>query len=211
LGRPVRPPASPAHAEQRSKRQHRAQYRNARKPASVSYERKTGTLARRPPRSPGSTASSPKTSLNCSPSCGRVRPAPVRSKLRTRVRGRSALVPRRARKPVVSDRVTAADIIAFIEQTCFVPEGKFVGQRLKLAPISEGADRRDLRQSGGHPSRDHGNSILSSSHFICRCSFLPIWATRRRERTPFCSRRHPYKEAQTHFASTQRIFCGLSD
>jgi len=46
-------------------------------------------------------------------------------------------VPRRARKPVVSDRVTAADIIAFIEQTCFVPEAKFVGQRLKLAPFQK--------------------------------------------------------------------------
>jgi hypothetical protein len=61
----------------------------------------------------------------------------VRSKLRTRVHGRSALVPRRTRKSVVSDRVTAADIIAFIEQTCFAPEGKFVGQRLKLAPFQK--------------------------------------------------------------------------
>ena len=29
-------------------------------------------------------------------------------------------------------RVTAADIIAFIEQTCVVPEGRLVGQPLKL-------------------------------------------------------------------------------
>jgi phage terminase large subunit-like protein len=31
-----------------------------------------------------------------------------------------------------NDRVTAADIIAFIEQVCFVPEGAYVGRKLKL-------------------------------------------------------------------------------
>ena len=30
------------------------------------------------------------------------------------------------------DKVTAADVITFIEQTCFVPEGKFVGKKLNL-------------------------------------------------------------------------------
>ena len=30
------------------------------------------------------------------------------------------------------DTVTAADIIAFIEQTCFIPEGKYVGKKLEL-------------------------------------------------------------------------------
>jgi phage terminase large subunit-like protein len=33
---------------------------------------------------------------------------------------------------VADDRVTAADVIEFIETTCFIPEGKFVGQKLKL-------------------------------------------------------------------------------
>ena len=34
--------------------------------------------------------------------------------------------------PPSSDKVTGADIVAFIETVCFVPEGKFVGQPLKL-------------------------------------------------------------------------------
>jgi phage terminase large subunit-like protein len=33
---------------------------------------------------------------------------------------------------VADDRVTAADVIEFIETTCFIPEGKFVGAPLKL-------------------------------------------------------------------------------
>ena len=33
---------------------------------------------------------------------------------------------------LTDDTVTAADIIAFIEQTCFIPEGKFVGKKLVL-------------------------------------------------------------------------------
>jgi hypothetical protein len=30
------------------------------------------------------------------------------------------------------DKVTGADIIAFIEQVCFIPEGKYVGKKLEL-------------------------------------------------------------------------------
>jgi phage terminase large subunit-like protein len=33
---------------------------------------------------------------------------------------------------VAGDAVCAADVIAFIEQTCFVPEGRLVGKKLKL-------------------------------------------------------------------------------
>jgi phage terminase large subunit-like protein len=40
-------------------------------------------------------------------------------------------VPKRGRDRA-NDRVTAADIIAFIEQVCFVPEGRFVGKKLEL-------------------------------------------------------------------------------
>ena len=36
------------------------------------------------------------------------------------------------RKRPVDDKITAADVIAFIEQLCFIPEGKYVGQPLKL-------------------------------------------------------------------------------
>src|SRR5215831_14647254 len=42
-------------------------------------------------------------------------------------------MPRRKQKQLTDDRVTAADVITFIEQTCFVPEGKFVGKKLELA------------------------------------------------------------------------------
>jgi phage terminase large subunit-like protein len=40
-------------------------------------------------------------------------------------------VPKRG-QDLGDDKVTAADIIAFIEQTCFVPEGRFVGKKLEL-------------------------------------------------------------------------------
>ena len=36
------------------------------------------------------------------------------------------------KQPPPSGPVTAADVIAFIETVCFVPEGKFVGQPLRL-------------------------------------------------------------------------------
>ena len=36
------------------------------------------------------------------------------------------------RKQANDDKVTGADIIAFIEQVCFVPEGRFVGKKLEL-------------------------------------------------------------------------------
>src|SRR5215831_10873299 len=41
-------------------------------------------------------------------------------------------MPRRKPTTPSDDRVTAADVIAFIEQTCLVPEGKLVGQPLLL-------------------------------------------------------------------------------
>jgi len=40
-------------------------------------------------------------------------------------------VPRRKRKPA-DDKVTAADVIEFIETVCFIPEGKLVGKKLEL-------------------------------------------------------------------------------
>jgi phage terminase large subunit-like protein len=52
-----------------------------------------------------------------------------------------------ARK-ALSDRVTAADIIAFIEQTCVVPEGRLVGQPLKLM----GWQKEILRETYDNPA-----------------------------------------------------------
>ena len=51
--------------------------------------------------------------------------------------------------------VTAADVIAFIETVCLVPEGKFVGQPLKLQDWQKRHPPRDLRQSGGHKAGHH--------------------------------------------------------
>ena len=39
----------------------------------------------------------------------------------------------RKQRPL-SGPVTAADVIAFIETVCYVPEGKLVGQPLRLQP-----------------------------------------------------------------------------
>jgi phage terminase large subunit-like protein len=38
----------------------------------------------------------------------------------------------RRKQKQTDDKITAADIIAFIEEVCFVPEGKLVGQKLQL-------------------------------------------------------------------------------
>ena len=38
------------------------------------------------------------------------------------------------KQPPPADPVSAADVIAFIETVCFVPEGKLVGQPLRLQP-----------------------------------------------------------------------------
>ena len=49
-------------------------------------------------------------------------------------------MPRR-RQPS-DDKVTGADIIAFIEEVCFVPEGKFVGKKLELFEWQKAEIRR---------------------------------------------------------------------
>src|SRR5262245_14930895 len=59
------------------------------------------------------------------------RPARSSSRPRDHGRGRSRLVPRR-KQDQADDNVTAADIIAFIEEVCFIPEGKHVGKKLEL-------------------------------------------------------------------------------
>ena len=41
---------------------------------------------------------------------------------------------RKRRKDPADDKVSAADVIAFIEAVCFIPEGKDVGKRLRLYP-----------------------------------------------------------------------------
>src|SRR5262245_16729354 len=46
--------------------------------------------------------------------------------------GKSGPVARHRKNSEGSNKVSAADVIAFIEGVCFVPEGKHVGEKLKL-------------------------------------------------------------------------------
>jgi phage terminase large subunit-like protein len=41
-------------------------------------------------------------------------------------------VAKRKKRPESDERISAADVIAFIEEFCFIPEGKHVGKKLKL-------------------------------------------------------------------------------
>jgi phage terminase large subunit-like protein len=50
-------------------------------------------------------------------------------------------VPRRKQDPN-DEKVTAADIIAFVEQVCFIPEGRFVGKKLELFEWQKAEIRR---------------------------------------------------------------------
>ena len=47
-------------------------------------------------------------------------------------RGKSGPVAKRKKRPESDERISAADVIAFIEEVCFIPEGKHVGEKLKL-------------------------------------------------------------------------------
>src|SRR6516165_10565720 len=47
-------------------------------------------------------------------------------------RGRSGLVVKRRKSSQGDERISAADVVAFIEEVCFVPEGQHVGKKLKL-------------------------------------------------------------------------------
>jgi phage terminase large subunit-like protein len=47
-------------------------------------------------------------------------------------RGKSEHVAKRKKRSEGDDRVSAADVVAFVEQVCFIPEGKHVGEKLGL-------------------------------------------------------------------------------
>jgi phage terminase large subunit-like protein len=70
------------------------------------------------------------------------------------------------------DRVTASDVIQFIEQTCFVPEGKYVGRPLRLLDWQ----KAELRKIYDNP---HGTrrAIISTPRknaktTLCACLLL---------------------------------------
>jgi phage terminase large subunit-like protein len=50
-------------------------------------------------------------------------------------------VPKRKQNST-DDKVTGADIIAFIEQVCFIPEGRYVGKKLELFEWQKAEIRR---------------------------------------------------------------------
>jgi phage terminase large subunit-like protein len=50
-------------------------------------------------------------------------------------------VPKRKQEPN-DDKVTGADIIAFIEEVCFIPEGRYVGKKLELLDWQKAEIRR---------------------------------------------------------------------
>jgi hypothetical protein len=62
-------------------------------------------------------------------------------------------VPRRTHNPI-DDKVTGADIIAFIEEVCFVPEGKYVGKRLELFEWQKAEIRRIYQLGAQQPKHD---------------------------------------------------------
>jgi phage terminase large subunit-like protein len=79
----------------------------------------------------------------------------------------------RKRKP--DDRVTANDVIAFIERTCRVPEGHLVGQPLKLADFQvdfikgvydnpTGPTRRAILSTGRKNSKTTTCACLMLNH-----------------------------------------------
>jgi phage terminase large subunit-like protein len=81
----------------------------------------------------------------------------------------------RPRKEPPLSRVTAADIIAFIEQTCVVPEGRLVGQPLKLMDWQkdllrliydnpEGPTRRAIVSMGRKNSKTTTSACLLLAH-----------------------------------------------
>jgi hypothetical protein len=54
----------------------------------------------------------------------------------------------RKRQQATDHKVTAADIIEFIETVCFVSETKFVGQKLKLAHFQKDLIRKMRHKIG---------------------------------------------------------------
>ena len=64
---------------------------------------------------------------------------------------------RKRRKDQADDKVSAADVIAFIEQTCFIPEGKDVGKRLKLYPWQ----KQEITRIYDNPSGPTRRAIIS--------------------------------------------------
>src|SRR5262249_10050270 len=115
----------------------------------ASCGRKTKTVAKTPTPLLRCMVYRQRRSLTCSASCAPrrarasclVRPARNLSRSQNLARGRSRPLPRRKQDPD-DDKVTGADIIAFIEEVCFIPEGKYVGKKFELFEWQKAEIRR---------------------------------------------------------------------
>jgi hypothetical protein len=102
-------------------------------------------------RSRRSTPSGPRRSAICLPNCGRLPEAAcgherlARSWRRCRRRNLGTRGHGVARRSKRDDRVTAADISAFIERFCITPEGAHVGKTAPIGALAASAARRRLR------------------------------------------------------------------
>ena len=65
--------------------------------------------------------------------------------------------PKRRKQNPRDDRATGADVIAFVEATCFIPEGKDVGKRLKLYPWQ----KREITRIYDNPNGPTRRAIIS--------------------------------------------------
>jgi phage terminase large subunit-like protein len=70
------------------------------------------------------------------------------------------------------DRVSAADVIEFIEQTCFVPEGKHVGQKLKLFDWQKAELRKIYDNSHGTRRAIISTPRKNAKTTLCACLLL---------------------------------------
>ena len=89
---------------------------------------------------------------------------------------------RKARPP--SGPVTAADVIAFIETVCFVPEGKLVGQPLRLQALAEGHSPRDLDNPHGTRRAIVSMGRKNAKTTLAACLLLAHLAARRHGNKP---------------------------
>ena len=114
----------------------RLQFRNGARRGCASCGQQTKTAARMRMPSPLCMAQHPRRSPICWGSSGPLRahgsclvqPDHSLSRPQNLAPGRSRHVPRRRHNPI-DDTVTGADIIAFIEQVCFIPEGKYTSAK----------------------------------------------------------------------------------
>ena len=77
------------------------------------------------------------------------------------------------KQPPPSGPVTAADVIEFIETVCFVPEGKFVGQPLRLQ-----AWQKDILRAIYDNPHGTRRAIISMGRKNAKTTLAPVYCSR---------------------------------